>query len=207
MDDEKTVVAPADTETRNEADDAQLDEDLDALLDEFPQAAETPKTEPKVDDTPSKDDTDQILRDVKSFVDESRQERKDTAARDAEKQFEADMAEAVKVVKGEDDEDDDLVEGWINARARKDPRLKAAWAGRQESPGQFKRILHGLASDFSNRKKVDRSETEDREAVAAAVRGAATKASEIDDAPKISHMTDAEARAEIEKRCGYTPSF
>lgn len=205
MDDEKTVVDPADTETRKEADDAQLDEDLDELLDEFPQ--ETPKTEPKVDDTPTSDDTDQILRDVKSFVDESRQERKDAVARDAEKQFKTDMAEAVKVVKGEDDEDDDLVEGWINARARKDPRLKAAWAGRQESPGQFKRILRGLASDFSNRKKVDRAETEDREAVAAAVRGAATKASEIDDTPKFGIMTDGEARSEIEKKYGYLPSF
>src|SRR3990167_7767676 len=63
-----------------------------------------------------------------------------------------------------------LINGW----AIDDPRLRTAWLNRHDDPGKWGRTVKGLSDSFKKRfsSLPDKSATEDREAVTAAVRGA-----------------------------------
>jgi hypothetical protein len=117
--------------------------------------------------------------------------------------FKQDMQATIKNVRGDlpsEVFDDDLVGAWIDAEARKDPRLATAWVNRDSNPKQFQKVVEQLGRNFSKKygKLPDANATEDRAAVTAAVRGASTKAPE-GKAPDYSRMSDAELRAEKEK--------
>lgn len=79
--------------------------------------------------------------------------------------------------------DDATMRAWLEARAQEDPRLQKAFLQRHQTPTAWKKVVDGMARDFQSRasKLPDKQVTEDVEAVAAAVRGASTKAPEESD--------------------------
>lgn len=121
-------------------------------------------------------------------------------------QFRADMNETIKSVRGQLDAnllDDEFVEGWLNAKATKDPRLGRAWLERHQKPKDFEKVTKGLARELAQKfsKLPDRQATEDREAVTAAVRGTSTRAPE-GKPPDFSKMSNSEFEAAKEKLFG-----
>jgi hypothetical protein len=186
--DETKVSATPDTTVDSARNDGT---DLDTLLAQFDQQT---KTEPVVQPTqPVTQQTTQPQQDpiVARLV--NRIERQD-------------IGNLVKQVKGDLDEDDDLVEAWIDARARKDPRLQRAWLEREANPQAFQEVAKGLGREFAKRtaKRPDPNLTEDQEAVAAAVRGSSTKAPE-DRPPNFGGMSNAEYRQHVRATYGYDP--
>jgi hypothetical protein len=98
-----------------------------------------------------------------------------------QERFQKDMNATIKNVRGDLPEelfDGPLVQAWIDAQAKKDPRLATAWANRHTDPKKFEQVVGALGKEFSKiRPKLpDKQATEDREAVTAAVRGASTQA-------------------------------
>lgn len=118
-----------------------------------------------------------------------------------------DLGNLVSQVKGDIDEDPDIVEAWIDARARKDHRLQRAWLERDQNPENFKRIAKELGREFAKRasKRVDPQVTEDVNAVAAAVRGASTNRAPETAPPNYSRMNHAEYRQSVIEQYGYDP--
>lgn len=195
-DEEKQSVADqtdADAEAKaHEADGAQeKEESLDDLLSQYEQKDEqTSKSEPEQtgDRESSEPDPKDLYQQMQSLVDQQAQER-----------FNRDMSEAIETVRGDLDPevaDDALVRGWLDARASEDRRLANAWAQRHQDPKGFQKVLKRLNRELSQKfsSLPDKKATEDREAVAAAVRGASNQAPESDDidADKVAKMSDAE---------------
>lgn len=118
-----------------------------------------------------------------------------------------DLSRLVKEVKGDSDFDDDIVEGWIDAQARRDPRLQRAWLEREANPKAFEQISKQLGKEFAKRtgKRPDPALTEDREAVAAAVRGASTHRAPESTPPTFGAMSNVEYRNEVRQRYGFDP--
>jgi len=134
-------------------------------------------------------------------------EARDTEA--ANRQFEADMKSAVDKVRGEMPSDkftDGMVRGWLDERAVEDERLKRAWVNRHASPAAFERVLAELGRNFAKNfsSDVDAGATEDRDAVAAAVRGASTTPPD-GQAPSFAGKTNQEFADEVEKKYGFRP--
>ena len=173
-------------------------DDLDSLLSEFEQGtkpSEPVKPEPK----PGADN------DLKALTEQVRGLMTATAQQQARQ----DMEKAIKAVRGEFDPnvfDDTLVEAWMDAQARTDPRLASAWQNRAANPKQFDRVLQGLGKNFQKKfsSLPDKNATEDREAVTAAVRGASTKVPE-GKAPAFGNMSNAEYRKSVKDQFGFDP--
>lgn len=165
---EETSVVGTETEEPKAAPaaaDAQ-DVDIDAYLKEF-EDADTPKSEPEQDTK-----IDQRVETLERQI--------------ANQQYRTDMDETIRSIRGDVDAEffsDDLVEGWLNAQANRDPRVGHAFMKRHENPVAYKKVVSALAGQFQKRFKElpDRNITEDREAVASAVRGASKPAPETDD--------------------------
>lgn len=126
-----------------------------------------------------------------------------------QRMYREDMQKTVSKVRGSLDAslfDDTLVEAWLDAQAREDPRLQQAWLNRHSNAKQFEKVVEGLGRSFAKRygKMPDRAATEDREVVTAAVRGASTKAPE-GNAPNFSDMNNAEYRETVKKKYGFDP--
>lgn len=95
--------------------------------------------------------------------------------------------------------------------------LQEAWDNRHESEDAARwsknRVRHALddlhAAGKSEQSRIEGlPATEDRIAVAAAVRGSARGDGDFESAPPdIHHMSDAELRADTKKRYGFTPGI
>lgn len=123
-----------------------------------------------------------------------------------------DMEGLVKAVRGDTEFGDDvLVEAWIDAEARRNPELEKVWQNRQSNRRAFEQMTKALGQQWAKRAKdmPDANVTEDRLAVAAAVRGASKKASPPEDdidRTAVLSMTGAELEAwgrEQAKKLGY----
>lgn len=184
------------------ADNARVEtDDLDSLLASFDGdsktgAAETkPKPETNAGDG---GDLKALTAEVKGQLSELQQEK-----------FRKDMDSTINRVRGDlasDYFDDTFVEAWLDAEARKDPRLAKAWTDRNANPKQFQKVVDQLGRTFAKKygKLPDAQATEDRAAVAAAVRGASTQAPE-GKAPDYKGKSDAEFREDVRKNYGFTP--
>ncbi len=92
---------------------------------------------------------------------------------------------------------DEAIEGMLNQMAGKDERFMKAFQNRDKSPEQWKRVLSAAEKSIAKKfgDQVDKPLTDDREAVANAIKGSSTTSDE--DAPKsYKGMTDAEFDAE-----------
>lgn len=178
------------TASGNQPDDAQASQNqaeptLDDLLAEFDSQAE-PEPEPKVDPKLSAADLQAALREVQQFQSERQQER-----------VSKDIGQAVEVVRGElDPEADELVRGWLDVQAQSDARFRAAWQSRHADPVKWNRVLKGMADQFATKygKRFGRSDQDDREAMAAAVRtaGRHSQPTTPSEAPNFAGMNDHE---------------
>lgn len=90
-----------------------------------------------------------------------------------------------------------LREAWLDKMAREKPAIARAFINKDNDPASWKRLIPALRlearKDFPSAMKVDPEATADRNAVAAAVRGASTKAT-AEPAPSLGKMSDAELR-------------
>lgn len=150
------------------------DDGLDAILKEFderkaassPQVAET-KSEPTkpITDISSVDVTAlaTLEAQVKQLADQRQRD-------ELEKLFDR-MTDGVQA-------DSVDAESFLNAMARRDPRLNEAYKNRKDNPKAWGKVETTLKQEFTKRfgKKVDKQATESRDAVAAAVRSASTAA-------------------------------
>ena len=175
--------APAVENARNEG------EDLDALLAQFEQ--QTTKTEPVSPPAP------QATTDVNSLKAEV-ESLKGVVNQFSSIKFKTDMAETIKDVRGEipsDALDDELIEGWLNAKAMANPNLQTAFMQRDAKPQEWKKVKGGLAKELAKKftNKLDPAATEDRTIVAAAVRGSSTKPP-AEPPPNLARMSDEELR-------------
>jgi hypothetical protein len=191
-DQEQAVAVEADAGAKPPAEDTTgAPDDLDVLLSEYDKAngsdSEPEQKQESPKDTADKDDRlDRLL------------ERK-LAERDAVQQSKADLEKTVKALKGDDLAylPDDLVEGYLETKSRKDQRLLNAWVDRRANPEKWNKILGSLRQELETLTggKVDRDQTDSSDAVAAAVRGASTKAPSHDtpfDGKSLGSMSDAE---------------
>lgn len=192
--DKQAVVDEADVSATQDtgATSAREEDDLDKILAEFNEQtrpAEPSKPEPTAGAT---NDQTNAAAEVLAARDEIRSER-----------FQRDMGATIKDVRGDlptDLYDDDFMTSWIDAQAKKDPRLAQAWVNRNSNPQSFAKVKAGLGREFAKRygKLPDKAVTEDREIVTAAVRGASTKAPE-GKAPDYAKMSNSELDSEWQK--------
>lgn len=116
-------------------------------------------------------DLRKIASSVERFDDYLTQQQREEANRDIRK--------ASEHVAGDTGEDLDIAEGWLEARARKDPKINTAFLQRRNNPAAYQRVLEGLKTDFAKARtgKVDRQTQDERDAVNSAVRAASTSSS------------------------------
>ena len=119
------------------------------------------------------------------------------------------MQQTIEEVRGDlpkDVYDDDMVEGWLNALAIKDPRLTQAYLQREQNPRAWGKVKSELGKKLQDRfnKLPNREATDDREAVAQAVRGASTKVN-TDPPPKFGQMSNTEYRKSVRDQYGFDP--
>lgn len=174
-------------------------DDLDTLLKEFdqhePKPAASSTTKPEPGQEP----------DLKSLA--SKVESIDGFMREQNAQtFKRDMKQTVADVRGDLDPnifDEPLVQAWIDVQAQNDPRLAQAWVNRHAEPKKFEAVKAALGKNFAKKfsKMPDKQVTEDREIVAAAVRGASTRAPEAK-APNYAALSDNDFQAEKDKAFG-----
>lgn len=185
-----------------EGNDAQTQaDDFDTLLSQFDEGEKKPAATTQTQPDPkagTDNDLKATLEQMKAFVGEAHGLR-----------FRQDMDATIKDVRGDLDPemfDTDFVESWLDAQARKNPKLATAWTNRHANPKAFEKVKTELGRQFVGKygKLPDKGLTEDREAVSAAVRGASTKAPE-QKPPDYSGMSNAEFREAHKKQYGYYP--
>lgn len=182
------------------ADSARNEDDLDALLAQFEDKGDARPS------TPTKPEPKAVQADEIAAARDEVLRARDEILRE---KWTKDMRATVAAVRGElpsDIFDDKLVQAWIEARAMDDSRLTQAWKDRDANPQQFKRIVGALGREFTQKygKLPDKNATEDREAVAAAVRGASTKAPE-GKPPDFSGMQNREYNQTVKQLYGFDP--
>jgi hypothetical protein len=199
-DDKQAVVdtnAPAKPDAEV-ADSARKDvDDLDTLLAEFDQG--TKKTDtvspPETKPTPP----DALAQDVQAL--------KNQAQEWAQEKNKRAIAETVEGIRGDVPKevfDDEMVEAWLDSQARRDPRLALAFVQRDQNPQKWGKVKAELGRQLAKKAGAlpDRNASDDREAVAAAVRGASAKAT-AEPAPNFGAMTDAELRKYNREHFGF----
>lgn len=180
VDDTEQTVQPVEQVQNAQAD------DLDAILKQF---EDETRPQPQPEQTSKRPD------DMSALADKVRNLEEQLWNREAR----TDLGEAVKTVRGDLDPrvfKDSFIQAWIDGEARDNQGLQTIWQERHIKPQRYHQVLQGLrkklADDFA--KMPDAQATEDREAVAAAVRGSSTKAPE-QKAPDLGKMTDGEFEA------------
>lgn len=198
VDDTKAPAAPV-VAVDNARDDV---DPLDQLLSEYDQG--TRKTDtvtpPEPKQTPIPDDLMQEFRLLKAEVAEVRGEKNEKAVADTVKAIRGDVPEELY--------DDEMIGAWLDVQARKDARLITAFNQRAQNPKQWAKVQVELSKALAKKagRQVDRGATEDREAVAAAVRGASTKASP-DRPANYGHMPASEGRKDVIEKYGFDPGW
>lgn len=180
----QAVVDAADTTAQPvvQANDARTDGDsLESLLAQFDQGTKTEPVSPPVKQPEQ----------TAPAVDPGRLHRIE------ERLFKEDLDKAVANITGDMKVPKRVATGWLDQMAREDPRIGQAFLNKEANPSAWSRIERTLAKEFSKEMKqftsIDHQVTEDREIVAAAVRGASTAAPE-EKAPDFAKMTDGEMR-------------
>lgn len=183
------------------ADNARVEtDDLDTLLSQFDEGGEgSTDTKPKPDKT------------SETTVDPAVKQRLDQLEKKlADDEFQKQITPVIQKVRGDispDVLDDSEVLDWMEGRAKRDPRLRAAWIDRSKNPKAWDKVVDALGRELHKKftKLPDAHATEDRAAVAASVRGASTQAPE-GKAPDFSQMPTNEYREEHKKLYGYYPN-
>ena len=122
--------------------------------------------------------------------------------------FKQDLDEAVSGIVGDLKVPRRMATGWLDQMARERPAIANAFMQKDSNPQGWKQVQNSLAKEFAREVEsvsFDKNVSEDRSAVAAAVRGASTKAP-TDPPPNYASMSNAELRDEMRKM-GIAPTF
>jgi hypothetical protein len=96
--------------------------------------------------------------------------------------------------------------GWLDQMAREIPEAAASWQNRHNNPRQWAKweryLSRAVEAEFKS--PVDPVATDDRDAVAAAVRGASTKVT-AEPPPSFGHMSNSEFRKSVREKYGFDP--
>lgn len=160
-----------------EAGGAQEEPNLDALLSEWGSEESEPT---KAASTQSNTNTE--ANDPEDGGDEKPIDREELYKEFEERQAakakaDADLKDAIKVVKGDNVPlDDEQLEDLLNGMASRNPALAKAWAHRNKHPDRWQKTLKAINKEFSAKfAPKDTSVSETDEAIASAVHSAATK--------------------------------
>ncbi len=160
-----------------EADSAREGSDIDALLAQFDQETQKPEISPP-EPKPAKQDAEP-----------------DWAQALKQRLLQEDILKVTAEVFADLDVPDWIQASWLDKVAREKPALQRAFLNRYNEPSAWNKIVKSLKpeaqKEFAKARKVDQEATADKEAVAAAVRGASTKVA-AEPAPDFSKMSDAE---------------
>lgn len=199
------TVAPA--PQAGEAEGARKDPDLESLLAEFDQEVKTEPAKPPEPTPQPQPNEFQVAAKLQTI------ER--TAAEWQRRIERQDIDSLVKRVRGDIDPetvDDQDVEDWLNGQAMRNPALANAWVNRQANPKQFAKIEQELQRQYAEKferrasRKVDAGVTEDRIAVAAAVRGASsTKVAPAEPSPELGKLSNSQLRKHVMDNYGFDP--
>ena len=193
--DEHAVANAADTETPEssvEGGGAQ-DDDLETLLNQW-EAQAGDSDESQQSSESSSDQSQDEIAELRKRVERQERER-------AQQQTQQDVQEAAskmrQAVSDEIDISEDIWEDILHGRASRDPRVVNAWNARREKPEEWEKLTKAIAKDYVKRLRsnVDKSATEDRDAVASAVRSASKAPAQDSGAPSesdLNNMSDAE---------------
>lgn len=176
--------------------DAREDGDsLESLLAQFDQSTKTEAVSP-----PATQQADQTK--VAPVIDPDRLNRIE------QRLFKEDLDRTVANIVGDSKVPDKWARGWIDQVARERPALQQAFLNRDSNPQAWAKIERSLAKEFSKEfeqiTSIDRNVSEDVAVVAAAVRGASTKAPE-NKPPKMDGMSNAEFRKFTLENYGFDP--
>lgn len=161
--------------------DAQED-DLDSILAEWD---EEPKSDPEPDVSAKG-----LKESLKRIQEQQAQADKERTQRDI-----ADAVKTIRTEMGDHALSEKAVRRMLNGAAGEDARLQTAWMNRIQNPDGYSRVLKALAKEFASEvaEMPDKGVTEDRESVAAAVRGASTKVPDEPEIPSnVATMSDQE---------------
>jgi len=164
-------------------------DDLDTLLAQYEQQTKTPVSPPQTPQQPATVDPDRLRR-------------------VEERLFNEDVNKTVANITGGLKVSPRFARGWLDQIAKEKPEVANAFLQKESNPQRWTQIEQSLAKEFAKEVKsvtFDENVTEDRSAVAAAVRGASTKAP-AEPAPNYTTMTNGELRDEMRK-LGLTSTF
>lgn len=166
---------------------------LEQLLDEYDRSVQRPQAQPEpVQQQPYIPDAPATLPPEIKYM--------------QEKMFMDDVRKSLKAIAGDSKIPEDAALGWLDQKARKIPQIAMAFQNRHRDPRMVQKwekyLQKEWASDFGP--TIDPVATEDREAVAQAVRGASTKVT-ADPPPKLGGMSNAEYRKYVREQHGFDP--
>lgn len=198
---EQTVVDATDTAAKPavEGTSAREPDELENLLNEFDQAAKPAVSQPEQKPTQDVSALAEKVKNLEGVVTQVSQLR-----------YKQDMEKTVNDIRGNLDPeffDNDFIESWLDAQARKDPRLAQAWLNRDANPRNFEKVKVELGKNLAKKfsKMPDREATDTREAVAAAVRGASTNRALEQKPPNFAEQTNGEFNETVRKQYGFNP--
>ncbi len=181
-------------------------DNLDALLAEFDQGtqqAASPSPQPATTAAPQ-NGASQISREefdaLRMEIAAGRHEKEQSAIKETCANIRGDISPELY--------DDAMVEGWLTAQSRQNPKIVEAWQRRASNPNAWAGIEKELNTRLKAKlaKMPDANLTADRDAVTAAVKGASssTKVS-TEPAPKLGRMSNAEYRRHVIDNYGFDP--
>lgn len=166
---------------------AQNTDDLDTLLSQYEQEVRPsppePQYQPQYEQQPQ---TDPFLEKVK------------------QKMFNDEVNATVDAVVGDMKVPRRVAIGWLDQMARENPAIQRAWLNKDNDPRTWKRFEKTLSAEMKKEFasfQIDEAATADKEAVAAAVRGASNKAP-VEPAPNLGSMSDAQLQKYKEQLFG-----
>lgn len=117
-----------------------------------------------------------------------------------ERETRSDINRAVDFVRADSDVDRDLVEGFLNSRAEKQPEIRKAFENRYKDPSGWQGVLDGLKSDYQ--KVIQKlsgggSADADKQAVLAAMN--ASRSGDVAQEPGVPKNIGAMSNAEFER--------
>lgn len=168
MSESQAVADEANPETQSSGEESGALEDVDSLLNEWESHADS-ATESSAEAEKQGEQSDD---ETKALLNELRQEREERIRQKTEQ----DVQQAVSSIKEglETEVPDELIEGYLYREAAKDSRFLSAFQSRHKEPEKWNRLIKAMSGNLNKRmsSQVDQSVTDDRDAVASAVRSA-----------------------------------
>jgi len=184
MEENQAVVTETDEQAKPASEESGAQEqNLNDVLAEFEAGTQQAEITDKADKAESVTD-EQINKAVERAMENSR----------AKDKSRADIEESAKTILGATGAHQHVAQDFLQGEAARDPRVATAFTQRYKNPDAWQKVLKGLAGKFSGSlgSPIDQSATDDRNAMAAAVKSATTKAPTDAAQPNLEAMNNSE---------------